>query len=603
MKKIILLLMAIALCLSLIACGGASSETVANPTEAATEAPAAFVPQRSTFDAATSTFYNEQTGIRCTFPADWYQYTEDYIAKMMFGGISADALAAMTPEEFSQMEIVTDFMITHKDGKDFFSIGICNGALVYPDAENPADTYGLSIYATVHAKGEVFAEDTVSLSGQEFKLISAKIGDYDYHYAYRSIDKNYVLYLVYTTAGNFTPEFIWDMFNGGVKVASSENLPSRHVYDADYNRLINEHTGIIIDVPSGWDSATHAYVAETYYGITEDELNSLTPEVLTQLQRIHDMYLWDYAGTADMQVSYVNVNNFSKLYGATDDEMYQVYLDSYTDETTYEQIAYEYDDVVLCGRTYKVIEVIYSGANNSYKLIALSRLNEDYLIEIVCHIYDDSNYVDFWSMFERNNDDGKVSDFIRPSSYDAATRHFYNEYTGIGLTVPKSWTVLDGSELYDYLYGDSAKPGDFDNYTEEDYNNLWALADFSIREESSGDFVYAYYENLNLWGDGSYKPDIYEYYDYQKQLYEKNNWTIINESCYILSGYEVMIFTAASNASGSTATNYVGIAQVNDDYAFIMECMSDGSSNEFKFWTMLDKTSPEREQEIMAMYG
>ena len=182
MKKVILIFIAIVLCFSTAACGGAGEQSDVSP-EATSGVSAVFAPQRSTFDEATSTFSNEQTGISCTFPKGWYRYTEDYIANMMFGGISADALAAMTPEEFSQMEIVTDFMVCHENQEDFFSIGICNGALVYPDVENPADTYGLSIYATAHSKGEVFAEETISLSGQEFNLISAKIDDYDYHYA------------------------------------------------------------------------------------------------------------------------------------------------------------------------------------------------------------------------------------------------------------------------------------------------------------------------------------------------------------------------------------------------------------------------------------
>ena len=599
MKKIILIFMAIILTFSAAACGGETTQNETNPaaTTEPTVAEVAFVPQRSTFDQATSTFYNEQTGITCTIPEGWYKFTEEYIANMMFGGISAEELAAMTPEEFSQMEIVTDFMVCPESEEDVLSIGICNGALVYPEVENPADTYGLSIYAMAITKGEVFAEEKIMLSGQEFNLISVKTDDCDYHYAYRSIDSNYVLYLVYTTKGDFRPEMVWDMFNGGIKTASPENVPSRHVYDADYNRLINENTGMIVDVPSDWNSATHNYVAELFYDADEAWLNSLTPEDWTQYQHIYDMALWNSADTAEVSVYYVNTRLFGGLYGATDDEMYQIYLDTYTDDENYTQFAYENEDITLCGRTFKVIDVFYTGDDYRHMTFAYSRLNDDYLIMVECNNYDEENYVDFWSMFERNNDDGKISDFIRPSSYDEATRHFYNEYTGVGLTVPKGWTVLDDSHIYDVLY-ESAKPGDFDNYTDEDYNDLWAVPDFSIADETADNILFVYYENLNLCGEFYNKPDIYEYYDYQKQIYEASGWTITNETGYILAGYEVMVLSVTKE---DASIIHIGFAQVNDDYMLVMMGLSD-NPDDYRFWRMLDETSPERLEEILAMY-
>lgn len=64
-----------------------------------------------------------------------------------------------------------------------------------------------------------------------------------------------------------------------------------------------------------------------------------------------------------------------------------------------------------------------------------------------------------------------------------------------------------------------------------------------------------------------------------------------------------MVFSPKCEEDGNTYINHVGMTKVNDDYVFVMECMSDEKSNEFKFWTMLDETSPEREQEIMDMYN
>ena len=117
-------------------------------------------------------------------------------------------------------------------------------------------------------------------------------------------------------------------------------------------------------------------------------------------------------------------------------------------------------------------------------------------------------------------------------------------------------------------------------------------------DETSGDWLYVYYENLNLVGEFNHKPDVYEYYDYCKQQYEESGWTITNETGYILTGYEVMVFSATK---GATAINHIGIAQVNDDYMFVMECCSD-NPDDYRFWRMLDETSPERLEEILAMY-
>ena len=199
MKKILCLLLALALTLSLVACGstGADEDDVRgeivggntdNDTNSDASADENDKPGFSLGQATGNTYKNDFLGISCTLPSEWTFYTEKEILEL--NNITSDFLDEETKELLENANIIYDMYASTGEGSTInvnlekVPANMMSSVNIKQTLESQKD----SLVATYEQMGYTNVQTSVTkvtIDGKQFDAltISASIAGYDFNAA------------------------------------------------------------------------------------------------------------------------------------------------------------------------------------------------------------------------------------------------------------------------------------------------------------------------------------------------------------------------------------------------------------------------------------
>ncbi len=573
MKKITAIVSALVMAFLLVSCGGGAKSPAVS---------------RSTASEDGRTLSNRYTGITVTLPRGWEKYDDALMADAYFGGITAEEMHALTAEDFSAMEVIYD--VIAMDGKGNNVIVFIENAQTVLDKAGAEITRENAALQLVENTAVIFENNynsrmsEVEIGGLTYRMGTIKNDDSTQHLAIRALDETYCVNMIFTTASGHPVEYLSDMLSGGVKTASPENVPGRAVYNETLNRITNETTGIFYDAPAGWEIATEERTMEYFYGDSTLKIDSFSPEQWAGIGMLPDFMAYDSENGSAVDVRYINIKASPEYYCMSVDEIVQNYIDDANADGR--RHAMNAGEMELFGRTFSTVKhnEDTEDENSAKGYLAFARLNEDYVAIIRCITREDATARKVLSALEKEND---VETAMKPGTYDSGTKHFYNEVSGIGLTVPEGWRSAPLEEsLLDYLYNREGKES-FLNGSEADFNWLWAIADFCVVNDETGAEMYVYYVNKNHFTyEGVSEPEAWHYMESQKDSYTQNGWTVKEGNySYSLSGHSFMM----SYFERDGVENILACADINEDYIAVLDVYTGNPAHEQDtFWMMLD---------------
>ena len=539
MKKLLSLVLALAICLSLSACGGSSRAKLS----------------RSTYNEETRTFTSAYTGLTCVVPEGWTAGDDEYMASEYYDGITAEELRALTEEQLLEYETVYDYVVVSPTGKSFVAVTIQNAAKSYADAENPAQAF---IDDAVAQLGGTTGE--VTLGDNTYLTIYAEEILYNMAIAQRAISDTLVECISFVTMdGKVNYHYAWDMFCGGVKFTDVNNVPSLREYAETMYRYTNTDTGVTASIPYGWTGSGLGTIADEYYDMDENAYTAITKEEWAGKNYITDVKLSEDAGNNTVTVSYENTTYSSVFYGMSAEEYLDANMRRYISYVKSRTLG---DDVVLNGRTFKTAKLDFS----SYQVyLAAAPLNDDYLIVVMATTFDGKTMEDFARIF--NEDMVKSSDnVLKPGSYDEISRHFENRQTGLGFILPQGWEI-QGKEDMEALYWSDPSQIDIAAFTDADFAYYTYIPDFYAMNTSNYDDMFGCFVNrYNLRSGISSLPTFEEYVEMENAEHEEYGWTMEPLYAIDLSSITYQFYKGTLTEDGVNYTNYFGYAQYNEDY-------------------------------------
>ena len=108
---------------------------------------------------------------------------------------------------------------------------------------------------------------------------------------------------------------------------------------------------------------------------------------------------------------------------------------------------------------------------------------------------------------------------------------------------------------------------DIDGWTDAQYMQAQAIADFGIASSDGQQYMYVYYINLNeLYDD--HKADMWEYYEDEIKSLDDNGFIATErDTVYVLKDMDTIVYEGTSS-DGQRAVQFA-VAGISDDYVMV----------------------------------
>ena len=108
---------------------------------------------------------------------------------------------------------------------------------------------------------------------------------------------------------------------------------------------------------------------------------------------------------------------------------------------------------------------------------------------------------------------------------------------------------------------------DIDGWTDAQYMQAQAIADFGVARPDGQQYMYVYYINLNELYD-AHKADMWEYYEEEiKSLDDIGFIATERDIVYVLKDMNTLVYEGTS-ADGKRAVQFA-VAEISDDYVMV----------------------------------
>ncbi|MBQ7903180.1 MAG: hypothetical protein IJ362_05565 [Oscillospiraceae bacterium] len=558
MKKIISMIIALAVVLSLTACGGgaqssSTADSQSEPRPSPTPKVLSDTPALSYYDRDTGRYINDYTGLELTLPECCsiidieLVYTDYYNS-----GHTTEEIKAMTSRQLAELDRFTDYFVWDKSNSNYMMVTVEN----LENYRKP-DEYLEILFAPME---DVYEEGTVMLSGVEYNYKTGTVNGKPTFAYWLMREDGHIVQILYFPENMTSPEYLHAMFNGGVKLQpDEENVPDLFEYDSSLDRLKNLSAGVEIDLPDMWIFADRDSMAQAYYGMSGRELDGLTKAQLAQNPVIYDMHITDPLSDDFIEVRYLSRRNWES-YDLPVDRMLEQMVAFYDDSNQSRTIC---DKVEVGGYTYSTLDTyFYKEETNVYRLYR--ELNEDYVVQIIFQTVHDTPLYEFLDVLNSNND---VDMLLQRSEYDEKQQLYHNRSTDVTIKVPSHWYRID-QKMLDWLYKGKLTTDMLGDWTETDYMTASIVPDFAVAHSENSAYMLVYYANLNKVSSAG-KMDINEYYQWFVKDRENKGY-IINEKdiAYELGGHVYMMLDA--DAGDGSEKRQVAITDIGDDYAAVI---------------------------------
>ena len=560
MKRIISFILTLAMALSMAACGGSgggnvagNDDTQATPQPTPTPKVLSDTLAISQYDEENIT--NDYTGLEFTLTGGWSMIDRETMCTVYMPGVTAQQLEEMNADQLNGLIEVFDYVTIDTHGH-IIMVAIANYAAANLSAEEYLNTFKKNNFPV---EANLTDEKTVTLSGVEYKNFTAYYDNLVNDVCYLDRGDGHLVMVISRLKGNVSPYYAHAFFNGGPLTDTDiDNVPGLFEYDAEKVRIINTDAAIEIDIPDGWAAANRQHIAKEYYNTDENTLNSMTASDLARLSEINDIVLTKDDGSIAVIVSYIN-RKADYAYGMSALEMAQ---HMYYQCNVNEMFAAVTEEISFSGQNYAAADM-YSFDSDSTLVYFFRELNEDYMVNVTLYAKGDQFVHDLREIFDKDNDTDML---IKRSQLIESKYQYHNPYTDIRFNFLKDWVNID-EKMINWLYGGKLTEADIDGWTDAQYMQAQAIADFGVASPDGQQYMYVYYLNLNeLYDD--HKADMWEYYEEEiKSLDDIGFIATERDIVYVLKDMNTLVYEGTS-ADGKRAVQFA-VAEISDDYVMV----------------------------------
>lgn len=560
MKRIISFILALTMAVSLAACGGSGGGNAAgNDDTQATPQPTP-TPKVLSDTLAISKYdekiiSNDYTGLEFTLTGGWSMIDRETMCTLYMPGVTAQQLEEMNADQLNGLIEVFDYVTMDTNGH-IIMVAIANYAAANLSAEEYLNTFKKNNFPV---EANLTDEKTVTLSGVEYKNFTAYYDNLVNDVCYLDRGDGHLVMVISRLKGNVSPYYAHAFFNGGPLTDTDiHNVPGLFEYDAEKARIINTDSAIEIDLPDGWAAANRQFIAEEYYKTDENTLNSMTAGDFARLSEINDIFMMNADNSNTVIISYINRKS-DYAYGMSALEMAK---HMYYQCNVNEMFAAVTEEISFSGQNYAAADM-YSFDSDSTLVYFFRELNEDYMVGITFYAKGDQFVHDLREIFDKDNDTDML---IKRSQPVEGKYQYHNPYTDIRFNFLKDWVNVD-EKMISWLYGGKLTEADIDGWTDAQYMQAQAIADFGVASPDGQQFMYVYYINLNeLYDD--HKADMWEYYENEIKSLDDNGFIATErDTVYVLKDMDTIVYEGTS-ADGQRAVQFA-VAGISDDYVMV----------------------------------
>lgn len=560
MKRIISFILALTMVVSMAACGGSgggnvagNDDTQATPQPTPTPKVLSDTLAISKYDEENIT--NDYTGLEFTLTGGWSMIDRETMCTLYMPGVTAQQLEEMNADRLNGLIEIFDYVAMDTNGH-IIMVAIANYAAANLSAEEYLNTFKKNNFPV---EANLTDEKTVTLSGVEYKNFTAYYDNLVNDVCYLDRGDGHLVMVISRLKGNVSPYYAHAFFNGGPLTGTDiDNVPGLFEYDAEKIRIINTDAAIEIDIPDGWAATNRQYIAKEYYNTDENTLNSMTAGDFARLPEINDILMASTDGSNNVIISYINRKS-DYAYGMSALEMAK---HMYYQCNVNEMFAAVTEEISFSGQNYAAADM-YSFDSDSTLVYFFRELNEDYMVSITFYAKGDQFVHDLREIFSQDNDTDML---IKRSQLVEGKYQYYNPYTDIRFNFLKDWVNVD-EKMISWLYGGKLTEADIDGWTDAQYMQAQAIADFGIASPDGQQNMYVYYINLNeLYDD--HKADMWEYYENEIKSLDDNGFIATERDVvYVLKDMDTIVYEGTS-ADGKRAVQFA-VAGISDDYVMV----------------------------------
>lgn len=573
MKKRVSLMMALLLIVQLVGCGGPK-----------------FTLSRSSYDAENGMFVNETTDLNFTVP-EGYVCSDDAYLEYYYQDTVGGQLASMTHEDFLNLEFVPDYIAAIEDNTvelRYINLNKYLTSLKNASAEIAAEAIAL-IYELEGAT-EISEPEATVIGGLDFVTIRVVKDDCVYYESFRKLSDDFMIMLTMGTREDITFDYFSAFFNGSPRTTDESNVPPRSICNETDCYYENPLTGLKFKVPDTWYYYNDEWMAQEYYNVSEEVLQSVTVQEWAQQHYIYDYYAYDSVAGDIVQVYFENLTKDGATYGVSEEEYLNKLSADYQEDGWYQDE--DMGEVSLSGLPFRTISLWRFNDDDELRnaYIAAYKLNEDYMCVVSCVGGEQRVAEDFWRFFNEQPDAAELIQGLQLSSYNEAARKFYNSYTDTTIGIPDGWILSDADYMAKEYYGDGITGEELLQWTSDDYAEWEAIYDFEAYDPENGDRMFVCYENINYDSVGVGKKT---YEDYVAEIlagWEENDDVTVVDSFTMLmedDGEEISYACYAFDEEydGVTYHTYLIFWQLNEEYVGMLraDTVSDTTIDDFLF--------------------